>query len=128
MHHTQYQSPPPHPSLLPRHIMSASSPHLLMSPHPPPPQQNTFPPSNNSQHSFYTPCAPHPQVRQTRRYKTVKRLVQIPQGKLVLNCPVPIQYLERVPLRDPREFNMMRYTGFKFIGKVNQLMCSKICM
>jgi predicted transcriptional regulator len=28
-----------------------------------------------------------------------------------LNCPVPIQYLERVPLRDPKEFNMMRYTA-----------------
>ncbi|KAI8366232.1 chitin synthase 1 [Blakeslea trispora] len=52
-----------------------------------------------------------PPFRQARRYKTVKQLVQIPQGKLILNCPVPIQYLERVPFRDSPEFNNMRYTA-----------------
>lgn len=129
----QQQIPPGVP---PHYMMSSSSPHLLMSPQPlnhhsfPPPSSN-----QSSQHRIYPPFYPHAQsqppqatsapqefqfnnaplpqypVRQVRRYKTVKRLVQIPQGKLVLNCPVPIQYLERVPLRDPKEFNMMRYTA-----------------
>lgn len=116
MHYTQYEAPPPHPRLL---QMSASSPHLFISPPPPPPPQHeTFPPSsNNSQHAMYMPYAPPSHARQVRRYKTVKRIVEIPQGKLVLNCPVPIQYLERVPLRDPREFNIMRYTGSCLKGK-----------
>ncbi|KAG2197370.1 hypothetical protein INT46_008367 [Mucor plumbeus] len=117
--HRQQQMPPVIPS---HYMMSSSSPHLLMSP--PPLNHNSFPSSSShsSQNyiyppSFYqhaqqpfSPHAPH-QIRQVRRYKTIKRLVQIPQGKLVLNCPVPIQYLERVPLRDPKEFNMMRYTA-----------------
>ncbi|KAL7331635.1 Chitin synthase, class 2 [Mucor circinelloides] len=129
--HPQQQIPPRIP---PNYMMSSSSPHLLMSPQPL--NHNSFPPSSNhsSQHHIYpafyphaqsqppqppsaqpefqyNPAPPHHQVRQVRRYKTIKRLVQIPQGKLVLNCPVPIQYLERVPLRDPKEFNMMRYTA-----------------
>lgn len=116
--HRQQQMPPVIP---PHHMMSSSSPHLLMSP--PPLNHNSFPPSSNhsSQNRIYPPFYPHAQqpppppapyqIRQVRRYKTIKRLVQIPQGKLVLNCPVPIQYLERVPLRDPKEFNMMRYTA-----------------
>jgi hypothetical protein len=92
MNHAQYQAQHPPPL--------------------PPPHHNTFPSSsNNSQHTFYTSYPPHPQVRQVRRYKTVKRLVQIPQGKLVFDCPVPIQYLERVSLRDVQEFNFMRYSG-----------------
>lgn len=129
--------PPPPPlhrpqQIPPHHMMSSSSPHLLMSPQPL--NHHSFPPpssTHSSQHHIYPPFYPHAQsqppaapqefqynsalphhpVRQVRRYKTVKRLVQIPQGKLVLNCPVPIQYLERVPLRDPKEFNMMRYTA-----------------
>lgn len=117
--HGQNQMPP----MIPPHH---SSPHLLMTP--PLLNHSTFPPSSSSnhssQHNMYPPFYPHAQQpshpflpatlhphRQVRRYNTIKRLVQIPQGRLVLNCPVPIQYLERVPLRDPKEFNMMRYTA-----------------
>ncbi|CEP13929.1 hypothetical protein [Parasitella parasitica] len=118
--HRQQQMPPTIP---PHRIRSSSSPHLLMSPLPL--NHNSFPPSStrSSQNRIYPPLHPltqplfHPysiplhQNRQVRRYKTIKRLVQIPHGKLVLDCPVPIQYLERVPLRDPKEFSMMRYTA-----------------
>ncbi|KAL9557866.1 hypothetical protein MBANPS3_001175 [Mucor bainieri] len=141
MEGSPYYPPPLHrpqqipPRIPPHHMMSSSSPHLLMSPQPlnhhsfPPPssthssQPHIYPPfyphaqsqppqpPSAPQEFQYNPALPHHPARQVRRYKTVKRLVQIPQGKLVLNCPVPIQYLERVPLRDPKEFNMMRYTA-----------------
>ncbi|GAA5806345.1 Chitin synthase, class 1 [Helicostylum pulchrum] len=65
----------------------------ILSPAPPPPPVHYIPPV------------------QARRYRTVKRLVQVPQGKLVLDCPVPQQYLERVSIRDPKEFSTMRYTA-----------------
>lgn len=65
----------------------------IISPPPPPPPVHYIPPV------------------QARRYKTVKRLVQVSQGKLVLDCPVPQQYLERVSIRDPKEFSTMRYTA-----------------
>ncbi|KAG2236413.1 hypothetical protein INT48_008395, partial [Thamnidium elegans] len=65
----------------------------ILSPPPPPPPVHYIPPV------------------QARRYRTVKRLVQVPQGKLVLDCPVPQQYLERVSIRDPKEFSTMRYTA-----------------
>lgn len=108
-----FYPPPPIPLLYQqgpqRHqIMgAASSPHLLM------PSQNahsSIPPSYPHRSPYYV-SPPFVHQQQPRRYRTIKRLVQIPQGRLVLDCPVPIQYLEKVPLRDAREFNMMRYTA-----------------
>ncbi|CAI2167449.1 17560_t:CDS:2 [Funneliformis geosporum] len=49
-------------------------------------------------------------VRQPRRYKTTKR-VELFQGNLVLDCPVPTKLLQMVPRKDDREFTHMRYTG-----------------
>ena len=68
-------------------------------------------PQHNEDYIDNDPYSTFPPFRQARRYKTVKQLVHIPQGKLILNCPVPIQYLERVPLRDSPEFSNMRYTA-----------------
>lgn len=107
-----FYPPPPIPLLYPpepqRHQIAgaASSPHFLMS------SPNTHPPTAPlyQHHSPYYVSSPVVH-QQPRRYRTIKRLVQIPQGRLVLDCPVPIQYLEKVPLRDAREFNMMRYTA-----------------
>lgn len=107
-----FYPPPPIPLLYPpepqRHQIAgaASSPHLLMS------SPNTHPPTAPlyQHHSPYYVSSPVVH-QQPRRYRTIKRLVQIPQGRLVLDCPVPIQYLEKVPLRDAREFNIMRYTA-----------------
>jgi hypothetical protein len=49
-------------------------------------------------------------VRQPRRYKTTKR-VELFQGNLVLDCPVPSKLLQMVPRQDDREFTHMRYTA-----------------
>ncbi|KAI8378736.1 chitin synthase 1 [Choanephora cucurbitarum] len=48
--------------------------------------------------------------RQTRRYKTVRR-VKLTGGNLVLDNPVPNKYLQRVKHRDDHEFTHMRYTA-----------------
>ncbi|KAI8081997.1 chitin synthase 2 [Gilbertella persicaria] len=48
--------------------------------------------------------------RQTRRYKTVRR-VKLTGGNLVLDNPVPNKYLQRVKYRDEHEFTHMRYTA-----------------
>ncbi|RIB17802.1 Glycosyltransferase Family 2 protein [Gigaspora rosea] len=49
-------------------------------------------------------------ARQPRRYKTTKR-VELFQGNLVLDCPVPTELLRKVPRREDREFTHMRYTA-----------------
>jgi chitin synthase len=49
-------------------------------------------------------------VRQPRRYKTTKR-VELFQGNLVLDCPVPSKLLSIVPRQEDREFTHMRYTA-----------------
>ncbi|GBC08513.1 hypothetical protein RclHR1_08180007 [Rhizophagus clarus] len=49
-------------------------------------------------------------VRQPRRYKTTKR-VELFQGNLVLDCPVPSKLLSLVPRQEDREFTHMRYTA-----------------
>ncbi|BFZ65301.1 Chitin synthase, class 2 [Saitoella coloradoensis] len=51
-----------------------------------------------------------PPTRQPRRFKTIKR-VELYQGNLVLDCPVPSRLLQKVPRRDEREFTHMRYTA-----------------
>jgi chitin synthase len=108
-----FYPPPPLPFYQNPHLMGAnSSPHILVSP--PPHHNNTFPPpTNNSTYYLAPPLQQQqpPVVHQARRYRTIKRLVQIPQGKLVLDCPVPVQYLDKVPLREGREFEKMRYTA-----------------
>lgn len=48
--------------------------------------------------------------RQPRRYRTIKR-VPLYDGHLVLDCPVPSHLLQRLPIREGREFNFMRYTA-----------------
>ncbi|CAO3598922.1 unnamed protein product [Absidia cylindrospora] len=48
--------------------------------------------------------------RQRRRYNTTKR-IKLTEGNLVLDCPVPDQYLASVPMRDRKEFTHMRYTA-----------------
>ncbi|KAF8334650.1 glycosyltransferase family 2 protein [Cantharellus anzutake] len=45
-----------------------------------------------------------------RRFKTTKR-VQLYNGNLVLDCPVPPKLLELCPLKNEREFTHMRYTA-----------------
>ncbi|KAG9297729.1 hypothetical protein G9A89_011244 [Geosiphon pyriformis] len=49
-------------------------------------------------------------ARQPRRYKTTKR-VELFQGNLVLDVPVPSKLLELCPRKDEREFTHMRYTA-----------------
>lgn len=63
---------------------------------------------NNTQAFFYPTFPP---TRQARRYKSIKKVVPMHNGKLILECPVPRQYLDQVPIRDNREFNTMRYTA-----------------
>jgi chitin synthase len=48
--------------------------------------------------------------RQPRRYKTVKR-VELYQGNLVLDCPVPSKLLQMSPNKTDREMTHMRYTA-----------------
>ncbi|KAI9305734.1 chitin synthase 1 [Cunninghamella echinulata] len=48
--------------------------------------------------------------RQRRRYNTTKR-IKLTEGNLVLDCPVPDQYLARVPIKVGKEFTHMRYTA-----------------
>ncbi|KAI8144107.1 glycosyltransferase family 2 protein [Fennellomyces sp. T-0311] len=48
-------------------------------------------------------------ARQPRR-RTVRR-VPLVRGNLVLDCPVPEQYLQSVPRRNEKEFSHMRYSA-----------------
>ena len=48
-------------------------------------------------------------ARQPRR-RTIRR-VPLVEGNLVLDCPVPDQYLQAVPRRNDKEFQYMRYTA-----------------
>jgi chitin synthase len=48
--------------------------------------------------------------RQPRRYKTVKR-VELYQGNLVLDCPVPTKLLQMSANKTDREMTHMRYTA-----------------
>ncbi|KAF7727456.1 Chitin synthase, class 1 [Apophysomyces ossiformis] len=66
-------------------------------------------PALNNESSGGVPYTAAP-ARQPRRYKVTRR-VQLTNGNLVLDCPVPSQYLEAVPLRDTKEFTHMRYTA-----------------
>lgn len=49
-------------------------------------------------------------ARQVRRHKTTKR-VELFQGNLVLDCPVPTKLLAMSPYKDEHEFTNMRYTA-----------------
>lgn len=49
-------------------------------------------------------------IRQPRRYKTTKR-VDLFDGNLVLDCPVPSKLLQMVPKKEDREFSHLRYTA-----------------
>ena len=51
-----------------------------------------------------------PMNRPIRRYNTVKR-VQLQNGHLIVDVPVPSKYLEKVTIQDGVEFTHMRYTA-----------------
>lgn len=106
----QRQHPPMHPMIQPN-----VQPNMMM----PPPQPNSMhhasmqPPPMGM--LWYVPEATGSSsglapVRQPRRYRTVRR-VPLVKGNLVLDCPVPVQYLNSVPMRDRKEFTHMRYTA-----------------
>ncbi|CAG8527600.1 2889_t:CDS:2 [Paraglomus occultum] len=48
-------------------------------------------------------------ARQQRRYKTTKQ-IELFQGNLVLDCPIPSKLSQAIPRKDEREFTHMRYT------------------
>ncbi|CAJ0754228.1 11975_t:CDS:2 [Entrophospora sp. SA101] len=48
--------------------------------------------------------------RQPRRYKTTKR-VELYEGNVVIDCPVPSKLLSMIPRKDEIEFIQMRYTA-----------------
>ena len=51
-----------------------------------------------------------PMNRPIRRYNTIKR-VQLQNGHLIVDVPVPNKYLEKVAIQDGVEFTHMRYTA-----------------
>lgn len=61
---------------------------------------------NNSPTMHYGPVP----MRQARRYKTTKK-VQLTQGNLVLDCPIPSKLLDVLPKKNGDEFTTMRYTA-----------------
>lgn len=61
---------------------------------------------NNSPTMHYGPVP----MRQARRYKTTKK-VQLTQGNLVLDCPIPSKLLDVLPRKNGDEFTTMRYTA-----------------
>lgn len=73
----------------------------------PPPLGITAMPEPVSSVSTSAHLAP---ARQPRRYRTTRR-VPLVKGNLVLDCPLPVQYLNSVPHRDEKEFTHMRYTA-----------------
>ncbi|KAF8988801.1 Chitin synthase, class 1 [Haplosporangium bisporale] len=63
-------------------------------------------PFNNGPTMHYGPVP----MRQARRYKTTKK-VQLTQGNLVLDCPIPSKLLDVLPKKNSDEFTTMRYTA-----------------
>ncbi|KAI9243443.1 chitin synthase 1 [Phascolomyces articulosus] len=57
-----------------------------------------------------TPTIPHLAPARQPRRRTVRRVPLI-EGNLVLECPVPDQYLQSVPRRNKKEFQEMRYSA-----------------
>ncbi|KAF9405341.1 hypothetical protein BGZ94_003628, partial [Podila epigama] len=49
-------------------------------------------------------------MRQARRYKTTRK-VQLTQGNLVLDCPIPSKLMDVLPKKNGDEFTTMRYTA-----------------
>ncbi|CDS10378.1 hypothetical protein LRAMOSA03054 [Lichtheimia ramosa] len=110
-------------STTPSHATSSS--HTWIPPPPPPPPPHA-PPPQQLQPQLIPPPAPGPSfqqpyyympewlglapARQPRRYHTVRR-VPLTKGNLVLDCPVPVQYLQSTPRRAGSEFEQMRYTA-----------------
>ena len=52
----------------------------------------------------------HIPQRQSQRRRTVRRL-ELHDGHLVIDCPVPTKLLQRLPIKEGREFTHMRYTA-----------------
>ncbi|CAG8568844.1 4391_t:CDS:2 [Diversispora eburnea] len=65
------------------------------------------PGSEITQETYHYGSAP---LRQPRRFKTTRR-VELSDGNLVLDCPVPSKLLQQVQLKTDREFTHMRYTA-----------------
>jgi hypothetical protein len=59
--------------------------------------------------AFYPP-PPSQRGRDIVRKKTMKRL-ELREGNLVVDCPVPDRLINNVPLRSGEEFTTMRYTA-----------------
>ncbi|KFH67905.1 chitin synthase [Podila verticillata NRRL 6337] len=69
---------------------------------PPPPDSPILPPPQ--------PVLGEPPERQERRYKT-KKTVQLEDGNLVLECPVPRHYLDKQTQQKGQEWEFMRYSA-----------------
>ncbi|KAG0331756.1 Chitin synthase, class 1, partial [Podila humilis] len=76
----------------------------FQQPPPPPPMMMM-----NHQHHHNQHFGPVP-MRQQRRYKTTRK-VQLTQGNLVLDCPIPSKLLDVLPKKNGDEFTTMRYTA-----------------
>jgi chitin synthase len=96
-------------------------PFLIASPEYGLPQYEYYPnpniedDANGPNLHFQLPAGPNvrrgePPPRQPRRYKTMKR-VELTNGNLVLDCPVPPRLLSTLPNKTDREFTHMRYSA-----------------
>ncbi|KAF3085705.1 Chitin synthase, class 1 [Orbilia oligospora] len=72
------------------------------------PSQAGFP--EGQQDPGYFPPQSTTPVPTIKRWKTVKK-VELYQGNLVLDCPVPKKLLSQMPRQNAREFTHMRYTA-----------------
>ncbi|RHZ84080.1 hypothetical protein Glove_85g79 [Diversispora epigaea] len=68
---------------------------------------NMEPETEIAEETYHYGSAP---LRQPRRFKTTRR-VELSDGNLVLDCPVPSKLLQMVPMKNDREFTHMRYTA-----------------
>ncbi|KAK6329749.1 Chitin synthase, class 1 [Orbilia brochopaga] len=66
-----------------------------------------FPEGQQDPGYFPQSASPAPAIK---RWKTVKK-VELYQGNLVLDCPVPKKLLSQMPRQNAREFTHMRYTA-----------------
>jgi len=100
-HQVPRPSPEPTPIVerQPEPIPPTSIPLQIFTPPPPPP---TVPPTP-------APITELPQ-RQERRYRT-KKVVKLTNDNLVLECPVPLHYLEKQTQQKGHEWEFMRYSA-----------------
>ncbi|KAK3814262.1 MAG: chitin synthase 1 [Benniella sp.] len=99
----QVPRPRPEPTPIverqPEPILPTSIPLQVFTPPPPPPPVPPTP----------APITELPQ-RQERRYRT-KKVVKLTNDNLVLECPVPLHYLEKQTQQKGHEWEFMRYSA-----------------